>query len=83
MGPDLQYAYEGLKDTNKDAEPVEDHLTASINQGASNLHSDEDLEDKIKLLDARVQKLIRTYLEVSSELTPTASCASWYRWTSS
>ena len=43
-------------------------------QGASNLHSDEDLEDKIKLLDPRVQKLIRTYLEVFGELAPPASC---------
>ena len=61
---DLLYAYQGFKDTTKDAEPVEDHLPASIHHGASNLHSDEDLEDKIKLLDPRVQKLIRTYLEV-------------------
>ena len=56
------------------AGPVEDHLPASIHQGASNLHSDEDMEDKIKLLDPRVQKLIRTYLEVSGELPPSASC---------
>ena len=55
---DLLYAYQGLKDTTKDEEPVEDHLPASITQGASNLHSDEDMEDKIKLLDPRVQKLI-------------------------
>ena len=48
---DLLYAFQGLKDTTKDAEPVENHLPASIHQGASNLHSDEDLEDKIKLLD--------------------------------
>ena len=71
---DLLYAYQGLKDTTKDAEPVEDHLSASIHQGASNLHSDEDMEDKIKLLDPRVQKLIRTYLEVFGELPPPASC---------
>ena len=51
---DLLYAYQGLKDTTKDEEPVEDHLPASITQGASNLHSDEDMEDKIKLLDPRV-----------------------------
>ena len=61
---DLLYAYKGLKETTKDKEPVEDHLPASITQGASNLHSDEDMEDKIKLLDPRVQKLIRTHLEV-------------------
>ena len=61
---DLLYAYQGLKDTTKDAEPVEDHLPACIHRGASNLHSDEDMEDKIKPLDPRVQKLIRTYLEV-------------------
>ena len=42
------------------AERVEDHLPTSIHKGASNLHSDEDLEDKVKLLDPRVQKLIRT-----------------------
>ena len=32
------------EDTTKDAELVEDHLPASIHQGASNLHSDEALE---------------------------------------
>ena len=74
MEPDLLYAYQGLKDTTKDADPVEDHLPASIHQGASNLHSDEDMEEKIKLLDPRVQKLIRTYLEVFGELPPPASC---------
>ena len=56
---DLLYAYQGLKDTIKDGEPVEDHLRASITHGASNLQSDEDMEDKIKVLDPRVQKLIR------------------------
>ena len=71
---DLLYAYQGLKDTTKHAEPVEDHLPASIHQGASNPHSDEDMEDKIKLLDPRVQKLIRTYLEVFEELPPPLSC---------
>ena len=71
---DLLYAYQGLKDTTKDEEPVEDHLPASITQGASNLHSDEDMEDKIKLLGLRVQKLIRTYLEVFGELPPPATC---------
>ena len=71
---DLLYAYQGLKDTIKGEESVEDHLPTSITQGASNLHSDEDMEDKIKLLDPRVQKLIRTYLEVFRELPPPASC---------
>ena len=71
---DLPYAYQGLKDTTKDAEPVEDHLPATIHQGASNLHSDEDTDDMIKLLDPRVQKLIRIYLEVFGELPPSASC---------
>ena len=71
---DLLYACEGLKDTNKGAEPVEDHLPASIHKGASNLHSDEDMEDKIKLLDPRLQKLIRMYLEIFGELPPPASC---------
>ena len=71
---DLLYTYQRLKDATKDAEPVEDHLPAYIHQGASNLHSDEDMEDKIKLLDPRVKKLIRTYLEVFGELPPPASC---------
>ena len=79
----LLSAYQGLKDTTKDAEPVEDHLPASIHQGASNLHSDQDMEDKIKLLDPRVHKLIRTYLEVFGELPPQHAVPSWYRWTSS
>ena len=74
VGRDLLCAYQGLKDTTKDAEPVEDHLAASIHQGASNLHCEEDMEDKIKLSDARVQTLIRTYLEVFGELPPPAPC---------
>ena len=74
VAQDLLYAYQGLKDTTKDAEPVEDHLPASIHPGASNLQSDEDIEDKINLLDPRVQGLIRTYLEVFAELPPPASC---------
>ena len=74
MERDLLYAYQGLEDKTKDTEPVEDHLPASIHQGTSNLHSNEDMEDKIKLLDPRVQKLIRTYLEVLGELPPPASC---------
>ena len=74
MERDLLYAYQGLKDTTKESEPVEDPTPASIHQGASNLHSDEDMEDKIKLLDPRVQKLIRTYLGVFGELLPPASC---------
>ena len=53
---------------------VEDHLRMSITQPASNLHSDEDIEDKIKLLNPRVQTLIRTYLEAFGELPPPASC---------
>ena len=71
---DLLYAYQGSKATTKGEESVEDHLPTSFTQGASNLHSDEDMEDKIKLLDQRVQKLIRTYLEVFGELSPPASC---------
>ena len=71
---DLLYTYQGLKDTTKGEEPVEDDLPASITQGASNLHSDKDMEDNIKVLDPRVQKLIRTYLEVFGELPPQASC---------
>ena len=70
----LPYAYQGLKGTTKDAKPVVDHLLASIHQGASNLHSDKEMEDKIKLLDPRVQRLIRTHLEVFEELPPPASC---------
>ena len=71
---DLLYAYQGLKDTTKGEESVEDHLPTSITQEASNLNSDEDMEDKIKLLDPRVQTLIKTYLEVFGELPPPASC---------
>ena len=71
---DLLYAYQGLKDTTTGEESVEDHLPTCITQGASNLHSDEDMEDKIKILDPRVQKLIRTYLEVFGELPPPAPC---------
>ena len=78
---DLLYAYQGLKNTTKDAEPVDNHPPASIHQGASNLHSNEDLVDKIKLLDPRVQKLIKTYQEVFGELPQAAT--SCYRWTSS
>ena len=70
---DLLYAYQGLKDTTKDADPVEDHLPASIHQGARHVHSDENMVDKIKLLDPRGQKQIRTHLEVFGELPPPAS----------
>ena len=83
VGRDLLYPYQGVKDTTKDEESVEDHLPTSITQGAGNLHSDEDMEDKIKLLYPRVQKLIRTYLEVFGELPPQPHVTSWYRWTSS
>ena len=71
---DLLYAYQGLKDTTKGEESVEDHLPTSITQRASNLHSDKDMEDKIKPFDPWVQTLIRTYLEVFGELPPPASC---------
>ena len=71
---DLLYAYQGLRATTKDAKPVEVHLPASLHQGASNLHPDEDMEDRINLLDARVQKLIRSYLETFRELPPPAIC---------
>ena len=67
MKRDLLYAYQGLKDTTKDAELVEDHLPASTHQGASNLHSHEEVEDGIKLLDPRIQKVFRTWLEVFGE----------------
>ena len=75
---DLLYAYQGVKDTTKDAEPVEDHLPASIHQGASNLHSDEDMEDKIKLLDPRVQKLIRPTWRYSENYPLQPPVTSWY-----
>ena len=71
---DLLCAYQGLKDTTKDAEPVEDHLPASIHQGASNLHSDEDMEDGIKLLDPRVQKLISTSTSSQKSLHKPQKC---------
>ena len=78
---DLLYAYQGLKDTTKGEESVENHLPTSITQGASNLHSHEDIEDKIKLLDPRVQKLVRTYLACSRNYYPQPHATSWYRWT--
>ena len=59
---DLLYTYQGLKDTTKGEESVEDHLPTSFTQGASNLYSDEDVEYKIKPLDPRVQTLIYIYL---------------------
>ena len=71
---DLLYAYQGLKDTTKGEELVEDHLPTSITEVARNLHSDEDMEDKIKLLDPRVQTPISSYQEVFGELPPPASC---------
>ena len=37
---DLLYAYQGLKDTTKGKESVEDHLPTSITQEKSNLHSE-------------------------------------------
>ena len=74
MERDLLNAYQGLKNTTKDAEPGEDHLPTSMHQGASYSQSDEDLEDTIKLLDPRVQQLIRTYLEMFEDLPPPASC---------
>ena len=83
MERDVPYAYQGLKDTTKDAEAVEDHLPASIHQGGSNLHSDEDMEDKIELLDPRVQKLIRAYLEVFENYPLQRPVTSWFRCTSS
>ena len=63
-----------MKDTTKDAEPVEDYLRASLHQGASNPDCDEDMKDMIKLSDPGVQKLIRTYLEEFREGPPPASC---------
>ena len=54
---ELLYAYQGLKDTTKGGEWLGDHLPTSITQGASNLHSDEDMEDKIKLFDRGCRSL--------------------------
>ena len=72
---DILSAYQCSKTPEEREEnPVEDHLPDSIHKGASNLHSDSDLEDKIKDHDPRVQKLGRTYLEVFGELPPPASC---------
>ena len=66
--------YQRLKDPSKDTEPVEDHLPASIYQGASNIHLDENMEDKSKLLELGIDKRIRTYMEVFGELPLPASC---------
>ena len=74
VGWDILYAYQGLRDPVKDAEPFEDHLPASIHEGARDIHSHDALEDKIKPLDPRVRKLIRTYLELFGDLPPPASC---------
>ena len=49
-------------------------LRTSIHQGESNLHCDEYVEDNIHPLDPRVQKQIRTYLEVFGELPTPAFC---------
>ena len=77
MERDLRYVYQGLKDAAKDAERVEDQLCVSIHQGASNLHSDEDLEDEIKLLNQRVQTLIRTYKVTYPQKPTVRSCSRW------
>ena len=74
VGREVLYAYKKLKDTTKDAEAVDDHLPASIHQGASSLHSDMDLEHNIRLFDPRVQKLIRSYLQVFNEVPTPAFC---------
>ena len=74
VGRELLYAYQALKDTTKGGESVEDHLPTSNTQGTSNLHSDEDMEDRIILLDPQPQTLIRTHLEVFGELPHPASC---------
>ena len=42
--------------------------------GNTSVHSDKYMEDKIKLLDPRVQKLIRTHLKVFGQLLPPSSC---------
>ena len=69
---DLLYAYKGLKDTTTGKKSVEDHLPTSITQGASNLHSDEDMEDKIKVLDPRVQKLSKDLSRGVRRTTPSS-----------
>ena len=65
---DLLYAYQGLKDTTKGEQSVEDHLPTSITQGASNLHLTTTPEDKIKLLDSR------SIPNMESTLEKMASC---------
>ena len=42
----------------------QDHLPKFIHKGASNLHPEADMEDKIKLLDPHVQHVNCKYLEV-------------------
>ena len=80
---DLLYAYQGLKDTTKDAKPVEHHLPASLHQGASNLHSDEDMEDKIKLLDLEYRGSSGPTWRYSETYPLQPPVTSWYRWASS
>ena len=54
--------------------PVDDHLPETLHEGKSNLEATEDVEDKIKTLDPRVQRPIKTHIEVFGRLPPPASC---------
>ena len=45
-----------------------------MQQATSNLHPNEDMDEKIKVLDLRVPKLIGTHQKVIGELPPPASC---------
>ena len=72
---DPLYAYQCYKTpTEREENPIADHLPDSIHKGASNLHPNTGLGDKIKDLDPRVHKLVRTYPEVFGEVPPPASC---------
>ena len=43
-------------------------------KGKSNLHSEDDFDEKIKNLDPGLQKLLKTYEEVFGALLPPGSC---------
>ena len=69
---DLLYAYQGSKETTKGEESVEDHLPTSMTQRASNLHSDEDMEAKIKVLDPRCAEAYKDLFGGVQRTTPSS-----------
>ena len=73
---DLLYAYQGLKDTTKGEESVEDHLPTSITQGATNLHSENHTRLKLEKCEFMQETMHYLGLEVGYWWwTPAASKA--------